>query len=188
MGAGEQRWLIRGQDGETLGPFSLEDMALLVAQGDAKLEQLAKPEMGGKTCRLRDVLGDEELRRASEMIRAAEEAAHSVRSEMLAEAGETRQPCPECGQSFRAVAGVCRHCGAQHSYVEKYILGLMCPFVLAKIGGGGGLGGFSAASYTWQHLPCIGAYCMMWDVPSEQCKIAAAAATLIAHGPGASGP
>jgi len=39
----------------------------------------------------------------------------------------------------------------------------MCPFTMAQIGGGGGIG-FDVQSYVWTHNQCIHANCRLWTV------------------------
>ena len=40
----------------------------------------------------------------------------------------------------------------------------MCPFTVAKIGGGGTVAGFGGESYTCTHSPCIRDLCRLWVV------------------------
>ena len=37
----------------------------------------------------------------------------------------------------------------------------MCPFTIASVGGGGGIG-FDIQSYTWTHSPCMETNCKLW--------------------------
>ena len=53
----------------------------------------------------------------------------------------------------------------------------MCPFTVAKIGGGGGVG-FDIESYVWTHSPCIRDLCRLWVVR----KVATENGTFYTHG------
>jgi len=43
----------------------------------------------------------------------------------------------------------------------------MCPFTMAQIGGGGGIG-FDVQSYTWVHSPCMKTNCRLWVYKFEK--------------------
>jgi hypothetical protein len=45
--------------------------------------------------------------------------------------------------------------------IEGYPFFDICPFTVAKVGGGGGIG-FDVQSYTWIHSPCLKEHCRLW--------------------------
>jgi hypothetical protein len=108
---------------------------------------------------------------------AAEQAAQqAARQQLDREADERRRGrvrCPHCGEYYRLLAGYCRHCGHVFGAIGDYALQSMCPFTIASIGGGGGVGGFSSEHYTWKHSPCMGVYCHLWDLENECCTFRA---------------
>ena len=79
--------------------------------------------------------------------------------------------CEHCGNYYRIQAYYCKHCGSVKTKLgDSYSLFTMCPFTVASVGGGGTIAGIGAESYTWQHFPCIGAYCALWDIENECCS------------------
>lgn len=45
--------------------------------------------------------------------------------------------------------------------MSDYQLFNMCPFTMAQVGGGGGVG-FDVQAYVWTHGPCMKQYCKLW--------------------------
>lgn len=51
--------------------------------------------------------------------------------------------------------------------MSGYVVGEMCPFVMAEVGGGFSINGTGGSTYTWKHTQCMKEYCRLWKAGED---------------------